>query len=216
MIEKFLQTKLWSTEFKIQFLNELNSYTNDEKCFFVYEAANNLLKSQKDMNLIIAEDILVYATQHFNNVEDSNKKALVYYKLGELYEVYKEDYIKAYTYYKKYELNNTEMQGIHSLLLRVLLLRDNFTYSEEMEKELKLSYGETDLGLRKDRIYENIGSLIIAEKENDTQLCEKLIKRIKAIVKGDELFFLDLIFRKDTVNDSLKPPKKLIDYVKSL
>lgn len=216
MIENFLQTKVWSTELKLQFLNELSLYSNDQKCFHIYQVAKNLLENPNDMNIIIAEDILVFATQHYSDVNDSQNKAMIYFKLGELYELYKEDYIKAYTAYKKYELNNTEFQGIHSILLRVILLRDNFTYSEEMETELKLSYGETDLGLRKDRIYENIGTLIIAQKENDSELSEKLVKRIKAIVKGDELFFLDLIFRKDTVTDSLKPPQKLIKYVNCL
>ena len=56
----------------------------------------------------------------------------------------------------------------------------------------------------------------MAQKEENDELCEKLIKRIKAIVKADELFFLDLIFRKDTITDSLKPPQRLLDYVNKL
>lgn len=216
MIDKFLKTKSWSTKITNNFLEALKDYSDDDKCQIIFEVTKIIMNHGNDPNLKSAETVLIYATQHFFDVEDNNSKALIYYRLGELYELHLQDYVKAYTNYKKYELNNTQFGGVHSILLRVLLLRDNFSYSEEMEKELKLSYGEIDLGLRKDRIYENIGSLIMAQKEENDELCEKLIKRIKAIVKADELFFLDLIFRKDTITDSLKPPQRLLDYVNKL
>ena len=216
MIDKFLKTKSWSTKITNNFLEALKDYSDDDKCQIIFEVTKIIMNHGNDTNLKSAETVLIYATQHFFDVEDNNSKALIYYRLGELYELHLQDYVKAYTNYKKYELNNTQFGGVHSILLRVLLLRDNFSYSEEMEKELKLSYGEIDLGLRKDRIYENIGSLIMAQKEENDELCEKLIKRIKAIVKADELFFLALIFRKDTITDSLKPPQRLLDYVNKL
>lgn len=217
MIQKFFKKNYWDTQTKDEFLDTLAIYSDDEKCQFIFDITKIILSHQNNMNIISAENILVYATQHFfNNLSDTHYKALIYYRLGEVYELYWEDYIRAYTAYKKYELNNTQFGGVHGILLRVLILRDNFTYSEELQKELELSYGELDLGLRKDRIYENIGSLIVAQKEDNQELCEKLIKRIKAIVKADEWFFLDLIFRKDTIPDSLKAPQKLLDYVNSL
>ena len=217
MIKRFFNKNFWDNETKDDFLQTLAIYSDDEKCQFIYDIIPKILKSDNNMNIISAENILVYATQHFfNNVSDTHYKALIYYRLGEVYFLYWEDYIRAYTAYKKYELNNTQFGGVHSVLLRALILRDNFTYSEELQKELELSYGELDLGLRKDRIYENIGSLIVAQKEGNEELCEKLIKRIKAIVKADEWFFLDIIFRKDSVPDSLKAPPKLLDYVNSL
>ena len=217
MIKRFFNKNFWDNETKDDFLQTLAIYSDDEKCQFIYDIIPKILKSDNNMNIISAENILVYATQHFfNNVSDTHYKALIYYRLGEVYFLYWEDYIRAYTAYKKYELNNTQFGGVHSVLLRALILRDNFTYSEELQKELELSYGELDLGLRKDRIYENIGSLIVAQKEGNEDLCEKLIKRIKAIVKADEWFFLDIIFRKDTIPDSLKAPQKLLDYVNSL
>ena len=217
MIKRFFNKNFWDNETKDDFLQTLAIYSDDEKCQFIYDIIPKILKSDNNMNIISAENILVYATQHFfNNVSDTHYKALIYYRLGEVYFLYWEDYIRAYTAYKKYELNNTQFGGVHSVLLRALILRDNFTYSEELQKELELSYCELDVGLRKDRIYENIGSLIVAQKEGNEELCEKLIKRIKAIVKADEWFFLDIIFRKDSVPDSLKAPQKLLDYVNSL
>lgn len=216
MVEKLLKKKLWTTEIKDSFLEALSGYSDDEKCEIIFEASKAIMSQGGNMNLISAENILVYATQHFFNVSDNKYKALVYYRLGELYEIYWQEYIKAYTNYKKYALNNTEFGGVHSLLLRIILLRDNFTYSDEMEKELRLSYGEADLGLRKDRIYENIGNLIIAQKEGNEEEIPKHIKRIKAIIKADELFFVDLVFRKDTVTDNLKPPQILLEYVNNL
>ena len=217
MIQKFFKKNFWDADTKNDFLNTLAIYSDDEKCQFIYDIIPQILKSNNNMNVISAENILVYATQHFfNNISSTHYKALIYYRLGEVYEFYWEDYIKAYTSYKKYEFNNVRFDGIHGILLRILILRDNFTYSEELQKELELSYGELDLGLRKNRIYENIGSLIVAQKEGNEELCDKLSKRIKAIVKADEWFFLDIIFRKDTIPDSLKAPNKILDYVNSL
>ena len=204
MINELLKQKVWDESCNEKFFQYLKDFSNEEKCEIIYQVMPLILKKRDEVSIASAEIILT----HY--------KALVYYRLGEFYECYKENFIKAYTYYKKYELNNTEFDGVHSILLRVLLLRDNFTYSEEMEKELNLSYGETDIGLRKDRLYENIGTLIMAQRNNDEKTAETMKKRIISIVKADKYFFVDLVFRKDATPDYLNTPEVLINYVKSL
>ena len=216
MINELLSAKVWSAKENEKLFELLKDYTDEEKCEIIYEIMPKIFKKRDEESIASAEIILICATQQYFNVESTHYKALVYYRLGELYEVYKENFIKAYTAYKKYELNNTVFGGIHGILLRVLLLRDDFTYSEEMENELKLSYGETDLGLRKDRLYENIGTLIMAERNNDEKTVETLKKRIKSIITADKHFYLDLVFRKDATPDYLNTPEKLIKYVNSL
>ncbi|MBR4286964.1 MAG: hypothetical protein IKT55_04590 [Clostridia bacterium] len=216
MINELLKGKIWDKNCNEKFFQYLKDFTDEEKCEIIYEVMPRIFKKKDEQSIANAEIILICATQQYFNVESTHYKALVYYRLGEFYECYKENFIKAYTYYKKYELNNVEFDGIHGILLRVLLLRDNFTYSEEMEKELKLSYGETDLGLRKDRLYENIGTLIMAERDNDEKTVEVLKKRIKKIIKADEYFFLDLAFRKDATPDYLNTPEVLMNYVNNL
>lgn len=85
-----------------------------------------------------------------------------------------------------------------------------------MENYLKLSYGEINLGLRNDRIYEHIGSLLVARKNGDEKMCETYTKRIKAIVKAEDAIILDLLMRKDTVRDTLTVPKKVYRFVELL
>ncbi len=216
MINELLSAKVWSAKENEKLFELLKEYSDEEKCEIIYDLMPRIFKKGDEESIASAEILLICATQQYFNVESTHYKSLIYYRLGELYEVHKENFIKAYTAYKKYELNNTTFSGIHSILLRVLLLRDDFTYSEEMEKELKLSYGEADLGLRKDRLYENIGTLIIAERNNDEKTAESLKKRIKSIITADKYFFLDLVFRKDATPDYLNTPEKLINYVKSL
>lgn len=216
MINDFLNEKVWDSKVNEKFFQYLNDFTDEEKCEIIYNLIPHLLKRGDENSISSAEIILICATQQYFNVESTHYKALVYYRLGELYEGYKENFIKAYTAYKKYELNNVNFSGVHGVLLRIILLRDNFIYSEEMEKELKLSYGETDLGLRKDRLYENIGTLIIAQRNNDENTVAMLKKRIKAIIKADEYFFLDLVFRKDATPDYLKTPERLLNFIKEL
>ncbi len=216
MIKRFLNAKtrdkvLYSALFKY-----LEEFENEDKCEIVTDLANELMSKSNDADLFAAETILVYATQHYMDVHDTNYKALVYYALGTLYELHLDQYVKAYTYYEKYALNNTINDGTHSILLRALLLRDNFKYSDELEKELRYSLGEYDLGYRNDRLYETLGSFIVAQHEGDEEREEELKKRLKTIVKGDEFFFLDFVLTKEKTPVRLNVPQKVIDYIKWL
>ncbi len=216
MIERFLNTKsrdiaLYSALFKY-----LEGFENEDKCEIVTDLANKLMAKGSEADYFSAEIVLIHATQHYMNVCDTNYKALVYYALGTLYEHYLNHYVKAYTYYEKYALNNTINDGTHSVLLRALILRDNFKYSDQLEKELRHSLGEYDLGYRNDRLYEALGSFIVARHEGDAEHEEELKKKLKTIVKGDEFFFLDFILTKEKTPVRLKVPQKVIDYIKWL
>ncbi len=216
MIDTLLKVKIWTAPEITKLLKYLEDFSDEEKCILIDDIAKELLKRGDKDNVSAAEVLLVYATQHFFNVEDNNYKAIVYYRLGQLYEHSRENFVKAYTYYNKYTLNNTRNDGNHSILLRALILRDNFTYSDELEKEFRQSLGEVDLGLKSDRLYENIGRLIIAGKEGRDKDVEEITKRLKGIVKTELLVFPDLITRKDTIRDTLDVPLKVIQFVEQL
>ena len=216
MIEELLKVRIWTAPEITKFFKYLEDLFDEEKCVIVSDVAKELLKRGEKDNVSVAEVILVYATQHYFNVDDTNFKALVYYRLGQLYEHNRENFVKAYTYYNKYTLNNTKNGNNHSTLLRALILRDDFTYSDELEKEFRLSLGEIDLGLKSDRLYENIGRLIIARKDGKDEDVEKISKRLKGIVKTEFLIFPDLITRKDTIRDTLDVPLKVIKFVELL
>ena len=216
MINELLKKKKWNSQVIHDFLNFLKGCSNEEKCEIVVSVTKELMKRGDELSITAAEVILVYATQHYLAVSDSNYKAIVYYQLGRLYENHIGNFIKAYTYYEKYTLNNTINGNDHSILLRALILRDDFTYSDELETEFRMSLAEADLGLRNDRLYEHLGSFIIANHEGDENRAKDCKKHLKNIVKGDEFFFLDLALRKDTVPDTLNVPQKVIAYIKEL
>ena len=175
-----------------------------------------MLEKGSKPDIFSAELILIHATQHYMADCGSDCKATVYYILGQLYELYIESFIKAYTYYEKYTLNNTKNDGVHSILLRALILRDNFTYSEQLENELLMSLGEYDLGERNDRLYENLGSLIVARHKGDSEREAQLTKKLKSIVKGDEFFFLDFVLTKEKTPVRLCVPQKVLDFIEML
>lgn len=218
MIEKLLKTKTWNTKIVGEFLKELvnseNSYTNEEKCNFIKEASKELLKRGGNSNISSAENILIYATQHYFADTVPQIKADIYYLLGELYEKHKENFVRAYTYYEKYTLNNKENGATHSLMLKALILRDDFTYSDELEKEFRMSLAEVDLGLKNDRIYENIGRYIVLQHEGNDEEAQKVMKRLWGIIRTDELILPDLIIRK-SLDDRVKVPQKIIDFIKN-
>ena len=218
MIKDFLKNKTWNTKIVGEFIKELNNkdnnYTNEEKCDFIKETAKELLKRGGNGNISSAENLLIYSTQHYFDATEPQAKADIYYILGELYELHKENFVRAYTYYEKYTLNNKEHSGTHSVMLRALILRDDFAYSDGLEKEFRMSLAETDLGLKNDRIYENIGRYIILHHEGNEEECKKVIKRLWGIIKTDELILPDLILKKN-LNDRVKVPQKVVEFIKT-
>ncbi len=216
MYRDLLTIPVWSAETNGEFFRRIRDLSDDEKCCHSIEVAEELAKRKGQANLISAQVILTYATQHyFENISSNEVKAKIYYALGKLYEYKFEDFIKAYTAYEKYTLN-TENEGTHALLMKALILRDGFVFSDELEKEYRYSLGEIDLGLRSDRFYEALAAYIINTHYEKTEEAEKMKKRLKGILKGEELFFLDFFIRKDNVPDVLRVPKKVSDFVKSL
>lgn len=218
MPNTFLKTKTWNSKIVGEFIKSLNSgekqNTNEEKCGYIKETAKELLKRGGNANISSAENILIYATQHYFDGTESQIKSDIYYVLGELYEKHKENFVRAYTYYEKYTLNNNDHCGTHSLMLKALILRDDFTYSEELEKEFRMSLSEWDLALKNDRIYENLGRYIILKHEGNEEEAQKVMKRLWGIVKTDELIIPDLILKKN-LNDRVKVPKKVIEFIKT-
>lgn len=217
MTEALLKNKNWSPKIVGEFLKELgnaeNAYTNEEKCQFIKETAKLLLKRGGNANISSAENVLIYATQHYFEGLNSQDKATIYYCLGELYEKHKENFVRAYTFYEKYTLNNKEYDGTHAIMLKALILRDDFTYSEELEKEFRMSLAEWDLALKNDRIYENLGRYIILKHENNEEEYKKVMKRLWGIIKTDELIVPDLVIKKN-LNDRVKVPPKVISFIK--
>lgn len=217
MPDTFLKNKSWNTKIVGDFLKALNNadstFTNEEKCAYIKNTAKELLKRSGNANISSAENLLIYATQHYFESTESQVKADIYYTLGELYEKHKENFIRAYTYYEKYTLNNQEQSGTHALMLKALILRDDFTYSVELEKEFRMSLAETDLGFKNDRIYENIGRFIILNNDGNEEECKKVIKRLWGIVKTDELILPDLILKKN-LDDRVTVPKKVTEFIK--
>ena len=216
MPETFLKNKTWSPKIVGEFIKSLNSttnnFTNEEKCDWISETAKDLLRRGGNANISSAENLLIYATQHYFEGTEPQIKANTYYLLGELYEKHKENFVRAYTYYEKYTLNNKLNSGTHSLMLKALILRDDFSYSDELEKEFRMSLCETDLGLKNDRIYENIGRYIVLNHEGNEDECKVVVKRLWGIIKTDELILPDLILKKN-LNDRVKVPQKIIDFI---
>ncbi len=217
MQDTYLKNKNWSPKVVGEFIKTLsrpeNTHTNEEKCVLVNKTAKNLLKRGGNSNISSAENLLIYATQHYFEDTEPQIKANIYYTLGELYEKHKENFVRAYTYYEKYTLNNKEHSGSHSLMLKALILRDDFCYSDELEKEFRMSLAEGDLGLKNDRIYENLGRYIILNHEGKSEECQMVIKRLWGIVKTDELIIPDLILKK-SLSDRVSAPQKVIEFIK--
>ena len=138
-----------------------------------------------------------------------------FYSLAKYFEENK-DYNKSLAYYQKYFSENPSIEGENKTLLKINLLKNNFTYSEEIKNLLLNSYGEYDLGLRNDRIYENIAEYLILINENKIEKAEAKKKDLKALLKYGQLPLLDIIIRKDSVFNALDAPIEVVDFIEKL
>lgn len=138
-----------------------------------------------------------------------------FYSLAKYYELNK-DYNNAIEYYKKYFSNNPSIEGKNKIILKILLLKNNFVYSEEIKNLLLNSYNEYDLGLRNDRIYETIAEYLIFINENKTEKAEEKKKELKALLKYGQLPLLDVIIRKDSIFNALTTPQEVVDFIEKL
>jgi hypothetical protein len=138
-----------------------------------------------------------------------------FYSLAKYFEENK-DYNKSLEYYQKYFSENPSIEGENKTLLKINLLKNNFTYSEEIKNLLLNSYGEYDLGLRNDRIYENIAEYLILINENKIEKAEAKKKNLKALLKYGQLPLLDIIIRKDSVFNALDVPVEVVNFIEKL
>lgn len=138
-----------------------------------------------------------------------------FYSLAKYFEENK-DYNKSLEYYQKYFSENPSIEGENKTLLKINLLKNNFTYSEEIKNLLLNSYGEYDLGLRNDRIYENIAEYLILINENKIEKAEAKKKDLKALLKYGQLPLLDIIIRKDSVFNALDVPVEVVNFTEKL
>lgn len=138
-----------------------------------------------------------------------------FYSLAKYFEENK-DYNKSLEYYKKYFFENPSIEGKNKTLLKITLLKDNFKYFEEIKQLLLNSYGEYDLGLRNDRIYENISEYLMFTNENNIEKAEEKKKDLKALLNYGQLPLLDVIIRKDSIFNALDIPSEVVDFIKEL
>lgn len=147
---------------------------------------------------------------NFNSIDPKD-----FYSLAKYYESNK-DYNSALEYYKKYFSENPSIEGENKILLKINLLKNNFTYSEETKELLFNNYGEYDLGLRNDRIYENIAEYLFFKNENNIKKAEEKRKDLKALLKYGQLPLLDVIIRKDSIFNALDVPVEVINFIEKL
>lgn len=150
------------------------------------------------------------AKENLNSIDPND-----FYSLAKYYELNK-DYNSALEYYKKYFNENPSIEGENKILLKINLLKNNFTYSEEIKELLFNSYGEYDLGLRNDRIYENIAEYLFLKNENNIEKAEEKKKDLKALLKYGQLPLLDVIIRKDSIFNALDVPVEVISFIEKL
>lgn len=215
MVDMFLSAKVWDNELICKYYNALKQLPDEEKCDCTIFVAQNLHKRGDKSNLSAAQEILLHGIESYADVSKETK-ARLYWALGRVSEDAFEDYDNAYEQYSKWEKLNSNIKGSYAALIRCLLLKDNLTYSEELEQYVIKSGGEGYVGNKEDRLYESIAWYLVYANKNDEKKMKEYRGYAQSILKADENFLIDYLFNSDTEKDKLNIPQKVKIFVKEM
>lgn len=215
MVEIFLAAKIWDSEVIGKFYRALKALPDEEKCDCTVFVAQTLSKRGGNENTAAAAAILQYALANYKNIT-LEAKARLHWALGLVLENDFRDYDAAYEQYILWRDLKSSVSGANIALTRCILLRDQFVYSEELEDCLVKSYADGDLGLREERLYEAIAQYIIFSHKDNTLKKNEYKTYAQAIVKADENFLPDFVFKQDGIKDKLNVTQKTRIFVKQM
>lgn len=215
MVEIFLAAKVWDSEVIGKFYKALQNLPDKEKCDCTIFIAQTLQKREEHINFYAAAEILEYGIANYKDVSDETK-AKMHWALGHVLEHNFLNYEAAYKEYAAWKELDSQISGAYAALTRCLLLRDNFVYSEELEEYLIKSHGEGGLGSREERLYESIAwYLVFSHKGNQKKMSEHR-EHAQTILKADENFLYDYLFKTDAPKDKLNIPQNVKIFVKEM
>ncbi|HOD02159.1 MAG: hypothetical protein BWY46_00965 [Firmicutes bacterium ADurb.Bin300] len=215
MVEIFLAAKIWDSEIIGKFYSALKKLPDEEKCDCSIFIAQTLQKRGGNSNISAAAEILEYGINNYNNVS-TETKARMHWAFGYIIEYHLQNYEDAYQQYLLWKDLNSKTSGVYIALTRCLLLRDNFVYSPELEENLLKSGGEGDLGRGEDRLYESIAWYLVYAKQGNKKKMAQYRGIAQAILKSDENFLPDYVFRNDAEKEELNIPQNVRIYVKEM
>lgn len=215
MVEIFLAAKIWDSEVIGKFYKALQKLPDEEKCDCTIFVAQTLQKRGDLTNLAAAAEILEYGISNYNTVTPETK-ARMHWALGQVLEYSFGNYEDAYKQYTMWKELNSKINGAYAALTRCLLLRDNFVYSTQLEEYLIKSHGESDTGGREERLYESIAWYLVFTNKGNQKKMNEYRGYAQSIMKADENFLYDYLFRNDTAKDKLNIPTKVKIFVKEM
>lgn len=215
MVDIFLSAKVWDSEVIGKYYKALKRMPDEEKCDCTIFVAQNLHKRGDKDNLSAAQEILKYSIESYADITNETK-ARMYWALGRILEEAFKDYDSAYEQYEKWEELNSNIKGSYAALIRCLLLKGELEYSELLEQHVIKSSGEGYVGTKEDRLYESIAWYLVYANKNDVKKMSEYRGYAQAILKADENFLIDYVFRPDTEKDKLNIPQKVKIFVKEM
>lgn len=215
MVEIFLAAKVWDSEVIGKFYKALQKLPDKEKCDCTIFIAQTLQKREEKTNFYAAGEILEYAIANYKDVSDETKSKM-HWALGHVLEYNFLNYEDAYKEYVAWKELDSQVSGAYAALTRCLLLRDNFVYSEELEECLTKAHAEGSLGGREERLYESIAWYLVYSHKGDKKKMSEYREHAQTILKADENFLYDYLFKSDTAKDKLNIPQKVKIFVKEM
>ncbi len=194
------------------------------RCQHCWILAYNLGQRHGKKALAYAVDLIDQCFVRFPDVTDYERGELLQYK-GNLY--FKEGLIaEADQCFKESEntfnrhwvtigLNRLATPDSDFNRLKTILLRDNFTYSLELEQMLNAVLTFPQFGLRSIRLYIHTAKAIVFEQRDDSDGQYENIIAAKAVIDEEGPSEIEIAFKQNRIVDKLDVPQPIIDYIEA-
>lgn len=211
MFETLLSVKSWSSETVGEFLRSVEYYPDCDRGRYTVDVAREILARGGDGNVHSAAVISEYALNNCGKMP-TETKAVLYSILASINEKELSDYAEAYRLSLLWKELSSGVVGADVSLVRNILMRDRFAYSEALRRHLNDSYGDFDLGYRTDRLYEALAEYVIALNDGDEAKTVRQRKRINGIITADETILPDFFLKPDATPERLNVPTFVREY----
>lgn len=129
------------------------------------------------------------------------------------------EYEKAYLCFLQWDGISKELyvglRGQYMALLKSLLMKDGFAYSEELAHMFSLAVKELSLPMRSEKLYLLAAQMVLAKAEGDAVLAQTArTQAVEIMEKANKPSALEEVYRKNKLKDTIDVPEKLLDYIK--
>jgi ATP/maltotriose-dependent transcriptional regulator MalT len=201
-------------EFYVALRRSGNDFSRSQYCRLL---ANELSKKKTEGATLCSFKLLEHAMEQYPNAGASERCSCLQL-MGNIW-FSEGEYKKAYEFFCQWKEMSQAMyvglRGQYMELLKSILLKDNFTFSEELSDIYPFALEELSLPMRFAKLYLLVAQMVLAKAKSDMTLVDTArMQAIEIVEKAAGPSALEEAYSKNKLKDTIDVPKALLNYIK--